>query len=213
MKKLKLFPELQPMEHEFVTRDENDPQISSTDELQIASRSTQFTCVEHTVIKSDDEMDPPQIPTTDEVQQETTYIEQPPTVEVLIDPPQFEGRHLDMPHKYNTRMTAYNKNLSDYIVQEQQLLNRLRKNQQRPTAHVASTPHDQWFHSRYWVNINLLRLNIPIKKIPNYSLTKRYKTRKASYKKVPVTSTTSLGTEGTITTSTMGCAKETSNQQ
>jgi len=191
MEELSLFPELQSVLHELVTEVENDLQIPSTDELQIASMSTQLPCVEHTIIKSDDEIDPPQIPTTDEVQQETTHVEQPPTVELPIEPPQFEDRRLDMPHKYNTRMMAYHKNLSDFIVQEQELLNRLRKNQQRPTAHDASTPHGQWLHSKYWVNINLLKLNIPIKKFPNYSLTKRYKTRKALSKKVPVTLTTS----------------------
>jgi len=53
------------------------------------------------------------------MQQETTPAEPPPT-ELLIKPPQLEGRRLDMPYKY-TRRTSYTKNISDFIVLEQEL--------------------------------------------------------------------------------------------
>lgn len=176
---LPLFPELHLLP-DIVTVDENDPQISTNNEQRI--ESSIFTkaqlpfSMEETINISDDGNDP-QIPTTDELQEEPNT-EQHPTVEILMEPPQFQGRL--MPQRYNTRMKV-KKNLSDFIVQEQEMLDRVRKNQQRPTARVASTPHNQWIHSKDWVHINLLRVN-PIKKLPNYSLTKRYKTRKTSFK-------------------------------
>lgn len=147
-----------------------------------------------------------QILTTDDLQQDQKS-EQQPTEEFLTEPPKVQSKL--MPRKYNTRMTAFKKNLSDFIVQEQEMLDRVRKNQQRPTARNASTPHGQWLHSKDWVNINLLRADIPIIKSPNYSLTKRYKTRNPRFKKAPVTSTTSSN----AACSTMSCEKTTSNEK
>lgn len=187
---LPLFPDLQYLFHNLQTANENNPQISTTHEEQISCRSTQLPCVDDFITISDDEIDAPQIPTTNEVQQQTTSTEPSPTVELIIKPPQLEGRRLHKPHKYNTRRTAYKKKLSDFITQEQELLKILRNNQQPPTAQDASTPHGQWLHSKDFVHINLLRVDILIKKVPNYSLTKSYKTRKARSKKVSVTSTT-----------------------
>jgi len=178
MGELPLFPDLQYLLHDLQTANENNPQISTTDKEQISCRSTQPPCVDDFTMISDGEIDTPQIPMTN-VQQQTTSTATSPTAELIIKPPQMEGRLLDTPHKYSTRRMAYKKSLSDLIAQDQELLNRLRSNQQRPTAKDAPTPHSQWLHSKDWVNINLLRVDIPIKKVPNYCLTKRYKIRKA----------------------------------
>ncbi|CAI6358872.1 unnamed protein product [Macrosiphum euphorbiae] len=134
-----------------------------TDEVQISSRSTQLRSAGDTILIND-KMDSSQIRMIDEVQKKTAPAELPPTVKLFIETPKLEGRRLDIPHKYNTRRACYKKKISNFIVQEQELLNRLRKNQQRPKAKDASTPHDQWLHSKDWVNINLLKVNIPIKK-------------------------------------------------
>ncbi|CAI6358211.1 unnamed protein product [Macrosiphum euphorbiae] len=129
--------------------------------------------------------DPPHLQTTDEVQTNTeTLPTAEPPVEILTD-----TQNLDIQHNYNTRRACYKKKISNLIAQEKELLNRLKKNQQRPTPKEAPTPHGQWLHTKDWVHIHLLRFDIPIKKVPNYNpLMKPHRTRKARSKKPSTTS-------------------------
>jgi len=169
--------------------DENCPKIPTADELQ------EFKAQDHNITMAD-QLQEELVPMTEQLQEEehipmddelqlASPSTQPPSAKGSRKRRQFQN--ILIPHEYNTRKMTYKKSIANFMNQEQEMLERERNNQQKPTALDAPTDHGRWSHTKDWVHINLLKLDIPIKKFPNYSDTKRYKARKTHSKNIPDT--------------------------
>jgi hypothetical protein len=170
--------------------DENCPKIPTADELQ------EFKAQDHNITMTD-QLQEELVPMTEQLQEEE-HIPMDDELQLASpssQPPSAKGsrkrrqsQNILIPHEYNTRKMAYEKSLTNFMIREQEMLEKERNNQQKPTALDAPTDHGRWSHTKDWVHIKILKLDIPIKKSPNYSQTKRYKTRKTHSKNVPDTS-------------------------
>uniref|UniRef100_A0A2S2PJR6 Uncharacterized protein n=1 Tax=Schizaphis graminum TaxID=13262 RepID=A0A2S2PJR6_SCHGA len=180
-----------PLFHELLFNndpiDENSPKIPIADELQ------EFKTQDHNITMADP-LQEELVPITDQLQEEE-HISMDDELQLASPsslPPSAKGsrkrrRLQNIPHEYCTRKMTYKKSLANFMNREQEMLERERNNQQKPTALDAPTDHGRWSHTKNWVHVNLLKLDIPIKKFPNYSQTRRYKTRKTHSKNVPDT--------------------------